>query len=150
MAGMFLSRMREREDSTLVSRVQLNKIMDNITVSLQSLLTPMFFVFVGLSLPSPSDLSPGMLPILGALLAVAFTGKIIGCGTGAALSGYRGRDIETIGIAMCSRGSLEIAVLLFGLKAGVVPPDLYAVTVVVILMTTVLTPILYKLIAKDE
>ncbi len=149
MAGMFISRMRERPDSLLVSQIQLNKILDNVTTTLQSFLTPMFFVFVGLSLPSPDKIGIGMLPLFLALLAVAFTGKMIGCGLGAALSGYRGRDIETIGVAMCSRGALEIAILLFGVQSGLVPDDLFAVMIFVVIMTTVITPVLYKMVAKE-
>jgi len=149
MAGMFISRLRERPDALLLSRIQLNAILDNVTTSLQSILTPMFFVFVGLNFPALGEIGWGMVPLLLALLAAAFVGKMVGCGAGAAVSGYRGRDIAIIGTAMCSRGSLEIAVLLFGLESEILPSALFATMIAVTLATTLLTPIFFKLVSKE-
>ncbi|MEW5995879.1 MAG: cation:proton antiporter, partial [Candidatus Zixiibacteriota bacterium] len=48
MAGLFIGRMRERPKVTLQSTIRLNKVVGDVSGSLQSLLTPMFFVYVGL------------------------------------------------------------------------------------------------------
>jgi len=154
MAGLFIGRLRERPMVTLQSRIRLNTMMESITTSLQSLLTPMFFVFVGLSFgmnPSPGQLfhwSQISLVLLLALTIAAFGGKLIGCGAGAAAVGYRGRDLAEIGTAMCARGSLELAILQFGLLSGVVDSGLFAVMVMTALITTILTPILYKYVTR--
>ena len=147
MAGLFISRLREKPDALLLSRIRLNAILDDVTNSLQSILTPMFFVFIGLSIPRLGGFGLA-IPLLLALMVAAFAGKIIGCGVGAAAVGYRGRDCVAIGTAMCPRGSLEMAVLLFGLEAGFVPLDLFSVMVVTTLSTTLLTPVLFKFISK--
>jgi Kef-type K+ transport system membrane component KefB len=146
MAGLFIGRLRERPMVTLQSRIRLNTMMESITTSLQSLLTPMFFVFVGLSF----SINPGQinLVLLLALTIAAFGGKLIGCGAGAAAVGYKGRDLAEIGTAMCARGSLELAILQFGLLSGVVDSGLFAVMVMTALITTILTPILYKYIER--
>jgi len=146
MAGLFIGRLRERPMVTLQSRIRLNTMLESITTSLQSILTPMFFVFVGLSF----SINPGQinLVLLLALTIAAFGGKLLGCGAGAAAVGYKGRDLAEIGTAMCARGSLELAILQFGLLSGVVGSGLFAVMVMTALITTILTPILYKYVAR--
>jgi Kef-type K+ transport system membrane component KefB len=135
MAGLFIGRLRERPMVTLQSRIRLNTMLDSITTSLQSILTPMFFVFVGLSFginPSTGQLldwSKVSLVLLAALTIVAFGGKLIGCGAGAVAVGFRGRDIAEIGTAMCARGAIELAILQFALLSGVMDSGLFAVMV---------------------
>ena len=146
MAGLFIGRLRERPDALLLSRIRLNTILGDATTSLQAIITPMFFVYVGLKFAP--DWGQMNLVVLLALIAAAFAGKILGCGAGAAVMGYKGKDSVTIGTAMCSRGSLEVAVLLFGLEAGVVSASLFSVMVVVTLTTTILTPILFRLVTR--
>lgn len=146
MAGLFIGRLRERPDALLLSRIRLNAILDDARVALQAILTPMFFVFVGLMFaPNWGQVN---LFILFALIVAAFAGKLIGCGAGAAAVGYKRRELVEIGTAMCSRGSLELAVLQFGLLSGIVSPELFAVMVVVTLTTTLLTPVFFKFVSK--
>jgi len=146
MAGLFIGRLRERPMVTLQSRIRLNKMLDDTATSLQSILTPMFFVFVGLRFAP--EWGQVKFAMLGVLLLAAFVGKMVGCGAGAIAVGYRGRDVSMVGVAMCARGSLELAVLYFGLEAGVVPLDLFAVITVVTLTTTLLTPVLFKQVSE--
>ena len=140
---------------TLQSRIRLNAMLDDITTSFQSILTPMFFVFVGLSFginPVTNELlnwGQIRLIVLVALIAVAFVGKFVGCGFGATLAGYK-KDRAAIGVAMCSRGALELAVLHFGLVAGVVPYGLFATMVVVVLVVIIATPILFKYASRGK
>jgi Kef-type K+ transport system membrane component KefB len=148
MAGLFIGRLRERPDALLLSRIRLNAILEDATTSLQAILTPMFFVYVGLMFAPDWGLVD--FSLLAMLITVAFAGKIIGCGAGAAAMGYKQRDSLTIGTAMCSRGSLELAVLQFGLLSGVVMRELFAVMVVTTLTTTILTPVLFKLISRGR
>lgn len=146
MAGIFIGRLRERPDALLLSRIRLNTILDDTTVVLQSILTPMFFVFIGLSF-APNWSQVNFL-VLFAFIGAAFAGKLIGCGAGAAAVGYKRWELAEIGTAMCSRGSLELAVLQFGLLSGIVSPELFAVVVVVSLSTTLLTPIFFKFVYR--
>lgn len=147
MAGLFIGRLRERPDALLLSRIRLNTILDDTRVVLQSILTPMFFVFIGLSF-APNWSQVNFL-VLFALIGAAFAGKLIGCGAGAAAAGYKRRGLVEIGTAMCSRGSLELAVLQFGLLSGIVSPELFAVMVVTTLATTILTPVFFKFVSRD-
>ena len=145
MAGLFIGRMRERPDALLLSKIRLNAILDDVTTSLQAVLTPMFFVYIGLRLPAGWGGASPML--LAALIVIAFASKFVGCGLGAAAFGYAKRESATVGVAMCPRGSLELAVLQFGLVSGVIAGDLFTAMVVTTLTTTVLTPVLFKLVS---
>lgn len=145
MAGLFISRLRERPDALLLSRIRLNAMLEDISTSFQTILTPMFFAYVGLSLaPDWGGVRPAVLLTL---VAAAFAGKLLGCGGGAAAVGYKGKDPLAIGVAMCARGSLELAVLLLGLEAGVVPAEVFAMMTITTLVTTVATPLLFKRVA---
>lgn len=146
MAGLFIGRLRERPDALLLSRIRLNTILDDTTMVLQSILTPMFFVYVGLMF-APNWGQVNFMVLL-ALVAAAFAGKLIGCGAGAAAVGYKGGELAEIGTAMCARGSLELAVLQFGLLSGIVSAELFAVMVVATLSTTLLTPIIFKFVQR--
>lgn len=149
MAGLFVGRLRERQVVTLQSRIRYNKILDDVSSSMQSILTPIFFAYVGLTLtPSWGQLNIVMVV---ALLAAAFVGKIVGCGGGAAAVGLKGRDSLAVGTAMCARGSLELAMLHFGfisLRAYGFTPELFATMVVITLLTTVVAPVLFKFASK--
>ena len=146
MAGLFIGRMRERPDALLLSKIRLNAILDDVTTSLQAILTPMFFVYVGLALPT--GLGGASPLLLTALVIVAFAGKLMGCGLGAAAVGYTRRDSVTVGVSMCPRGSLEFAVLHFGLVSGVIAGDLFAAMVMTTLATVILTPVLFKFVLR--
>jgi len=85
---------------------------------------------------------------------VAFAGKFIGCSLGATLTGYK-KERVAIGVAMCSRGALELAILRMGYEARigpdrVVPYELFATMVVVVLILIVTTPILFKYASRGQ
>ncbi len=145
MAGLFISRLRERPMVTLQSRIRLNNLLSDASVSLESVLTPIFFAFVGLQLTADwGNINP--LLFLGLLFA-AFGGKFIGGGFGATLAGLK-KERWVIGSAMISRGALELALLHFGLAAGVLSATVFSVMVLVVIMTAIFTPILFKLVAE--
>lgn len=148
MAGLFISRLREQPDALLLKRIRLNNLLDDMTNSLEMVLTPLFFVYVGLTFnPNWGEVN---LLLLVALIAVAFLGKIIGAGVSAYSIGCKKDGALEIGIAMCSRGSLELAVLHFGLISNVITPELFAVMVVTTLSTTILTPIMFCGVTKSR
>jgi len=141
MAGLFISRLRERRTPTLQSRIQLNKILGEVSISLESVLTPIFFAYVGLQLaPTWGNLNP--LLITGLVFA-AFGGKFIGGGLGASFAGYK-KERTAIGAAMCSRGALELALLHFGRQAGIISYSVFSSMVLLVMLTAILSPIFFK------
>lgn len=109
------------------------------------LLVPVFFLNVGLQ----TDLRTfplNMLPFALMLLAVAVVSKVGGCGFGAQVCGYTGEEALRIGVCMISRGEVGLIIASVGISAGIFRADdpLFTSLFLVILLTTVLTPLLVR------
>jgi Kef-type K+ transport system membrane component KefB len=108
-------------------------------------LVPIFFVDVGLE----TDLRSfplSSLPLALLLLLVGVVSKIGGCGLGARLGGFNGRESLQLGVCMISRGEVGLIIASLGLSVGVFPSNqpLFASLFLVILLTTLITPILVR------
>lgn len=142
LAGLTISRLRERKDPLIVSRIKLNELIANLEVVLTEFFIPLFFIYVGLMFNPPlKDLS--ILFIL-TLYAAAVLGKLLGCGLGTKLSGLEWSDSLIIGVGMGGRGSLELAILTFGLNAGLIDQSIFASVIVASMLTALTTPIFFK------
>jgi len=83
----------------------------------------------------------------GLIVLVATLGKFGGCLTAAKLSGLGWRDSSAIGILMNTRGLMEWIVLNIGLDMGVLSPTLFAMLVIMALVTTFSTTPLLDLLS---
>src|SRR5688572_1937392 len=82
-----------------------------------------------------------LLPIVFACL-----GKFGGSAAAARACGLSWRDASVIGILMNTRGLMELVILNIGLQEGVITPAVFAMMVIMALVTTALTtPVLYWL-----
>ncbi len=142
LAGLTISRLRERKDPLVVTRIKLNELIEDLQVVLTEFFIPLFFIYVGLMFNPP--LASISLLLIGLLYVSAVLGKLFGCGLGAKLSGLNWRDALTVGIGMGGRGSLELAILTFGLSAGLIDQALFASVIVVSMLTALSTPIFFK------
>ncbi len=142
LAGLTISRLRERKDPLVVTRIKLNELIEDLQVVLTEFFIPLFFIYVGLMFNPP--LASISLLLIGLLYVSAVLGKLFGCGLGAKLSGLNWRDALTVGIGMGGRGSLELAILTFGLNAGLIDQALFASVIVVSMLTALSTPIFFK------
>lgn len=107
-----------------------------------SLFVPVFFVGIGLQ--TNARLVAGEALLLIGLLGVAVAGKVAGCGLGAWLGGVRGTDAYRVGVGMVSRGEVGLIIAAIGLTSGVITRELFSALVVVVLVTTLLTPLLLR------
>ena len=122
-------------------RDYLNKKINIISYMFFS---PIFFASIGIK----TDLSgfTSHLALFSAvLLLVAILSKIIGCGLGAKLCGFGGHDAFVIGLGMISRGEVALIVAQKGAQAGLVDAHLFPPIVLMVIVTTLITPILLKL-----
>jgi len=104
-----------------------------------SFFVPVFFINIGLR----ADVRQiaGELPLVLFVLAVAVLGKVIGCGACAWLSGFRYREALRVGVGMISRGEVGLIVAGYGLAHGIIGADIFSVMVLVVLITTMITPV---------
>jgi Kef-type K+ transport system membrane component KefB len=104
-----------------------------------TLFLPVFFAFTGLH--TRIGLVSGLEGWLwcGVIVLVASIGKFGGCYVGARATGFVTRDAAALGVLMNTRGLMELIVLSVGLELGVVTPTLYAMLVIMALVTTLAT-----------
>ncbi|MCL4248550.1 MAG: cation:proton antiporter [Anaerolineae bacterium] len=110
-------------------------------------LVPIFFVNVGLQ----ADLSTfplSALPLALLLLVIGIVSKIGGCGAGALLGGFNRQESLRLGVCMISRGEVGLIIASLGLSTRVFRPNdpLFASLFFVILLTTLVTPILVRMV----
>ncbi|MCR8896856.1 cation:proton antiporter [Gordonia sp. GONU] len=112
------------------------------------LLLPMFFVVTGLSVDLAGIGLSGLWQ-LGLVLVVAIAGKFLGAYAGARASAIPTRQSAAIAVLMNTRGLTELVILSAGRDLGVLSDDLFAMLVVMALVTTVLTEPLLRLVYPD-
>ncbi len=119
----------------LETREDKDKIRDRIK-PLADIFVPIFFVNAGMLMDVRmlADLSI-LIPII-ALFALAVTGKIA---AGIAAIGVKAKKL-VIGLGMIPRGEVGIIFATFGLANKIIEPSLYALLVVVIMLTTFIAP----------
>lgn len=146
LAGLTISRLRERKDPMVVTRIKLNELIGDLEVVLTEFFIPLFFIYVGLMFNPPVESIS--LPLIAGLYLAAILGKFLGCGLGARIFGLSWEDSALIGIGMGGRGSLELAILTFGLNAGLIDQGLFASVIIVSMLTALTTPLLFKAYIK--
>ena len=119
-----------------------------MTVVSYMVFAPVFFAGIGIK-TDLSGMTPALLGFSLALLAVAIVSKIIGCGLGAKLCGFSGRDALSVGVGMISRGEVALIVAQKGAESGLISRALFPAVVLVVIVTTLITPVLLKLVMKD-
>lgn len=122
-------------DNARFRNVFVEKVED---VSLIVLL-PLFFVFTGLRTQIGLLNDPYLWKITGLIILVAVTGKFLGSALAARVVGQNWKDSLTIGALMNTRGLMELVVLNIGYDLGVLKPDVFAMMVIMALVTTFMT-----------
>ncbi len=106
---------------------------------------PIFFASIGLK----TDIKDFNLSILWfslAFVAVALITKIIGCGLMAMLLKYPPKHALKIGVGMMTRGEVALIVSQKGLAVGLLDPVYFTSVILLIIVSSILTPIALKLL----
>ena len=110
---------------------------------LQIIFASIFFVSLGI-IADLHALSFGILLFVIVLTLVAIVTKLIGCGIPAYLCGMSVNDSLIVGFGMAPRGEVAMIVALIGLEEGVIDQSLYVTLVLMALLTTLITPLIYR------
>ena len=113
------------------------------------LLTPVFFASIGINVELP-ELNGGLAVFSLLLLAVAVLSKVIGCGLGARLCGFRGDECIQVGTGMACRGEVALIVANRGLSMGVLSQTMMTPIIITVVGCAILTPILLKLVFRNK
>lgn len=110
-------------------------------------LSPIFFASIGLQVVLPK-MSPTVVLFGVALVVVAILTKVVGCSLGGKVCGYTNEECVRIGIGMISRGEVALIVASKGAALGLLGSAFLGPIVLVVIITTVITPVLLKLAYK--
>lgn len=121
-------------DSELARDVEA-RLTDVVVV----LLLPVFFAFTGLRTQIGLVRGAGQWLLCAGIIAVATAGKVGGTFVAARLCGLERRESVSLGVLMNTRGLMELVALNVGLDLGVITPTLFAMLVLMALVTTFAT-----------
>ncbi len=111
--------------------------------------SPIFFASIGIK-TNIQGITSGIIIFSLALLIVAILTKIIGCFIGAKLSKFSGFTALAIGTGMVARGEVSLIVAQKGSQAGLLDEKLFPAIVIVVILTTLLTPIMLKILLSSK
>lgn len=132
LLGLFLSKTKIRQE-----------VAKKVNVPAYLFFSPVFFASVGLKV-NLEGITSAMVVFSVVLLVIAILAKIIGCGLGAKICGFTGRESLQVGVGMVSRGEVALIVAQKGYALGLLSSALFPPIVIVVIATTLLTPILLK------
>ena len=127
-----------------------NYIEEKMEVSSYMIFGPVFFASIGLK-TNIENVDGGILLFSAGFVLVALLCKIIGCGLMAKLCRFRGMDCLKIGVGMMTRGEVALIVAQKGLSVGLLTPVYFTSVILLIIVSSISTPIILKLLyARDK
>jgi Kef-type K+ transport system membrane component KefB len=134
LAGLWFGRISEKE-----------RIHNGIATIAYGIFVPVFFINVGLSANARDIGWEGSLLLL-VMLFVAVISKVLGSGLGAIIGGFTRREALQLGVGMMSRGEVGLIVATLGIEQGFIQADIFSAVVGVLILTTLLTPLLLRML----
>lgn len=122
-------------------------IARKMTVPSYLFFSPIFFASIGIK-TELNGMTKSMLIFSFLILLIAVLTKILGCGLGAKLCRYTNRESLNVGIGMISRGEVALIVAQKGYHMGLLSGQLFSPVVLVVIVTTIITPVLLKKFMK--
>jgi Kef-type K+ transport system membrane component KefB/nucleotide-binding universal stress UspA family protein len=108
-------------------------------------LLPIFFAYTGLKTQIGLISNAELWVDTGLIIAVAVAGKFGGSSLAGRLCGLSWREASAVGVLMNTRGLMELVILNIGLAEGVITPAVFAMMVIMALVTTAMTSPLLSL-----
>lgn len=137
-AGIVLSNMKDSE--YVASKMDTSSYM---------IFGPIFFVNIGLK-TNFSDMTAELLLFSALFVIVALITKIVGCGLTAKLAKNSWKDSLKVGVGMMTRGEVALIVASKGLGIGIMEQKYFVAVILLIICSSIATPILLKLLYKGE
>lgn len=118
-------------------------------ISIYMIFAPTFFVGIGLK-TTFDNVNATLLFFCLAFVLVALISKIIGCGLMAKICRFSWSDSLKIGVGMMTRGEVALIVTQKCLSAGMITAEYFTAVILLIICSSVLTPVVLKLLFSKE
>lgn len=149
IVGAFAAGLIIREEAFHLKDIkgfQNNQTVEHIVAPLEGVFAPVFFVVMGLQVDTSILFTPKVLILGSALTVVAILGKWL-----SSLPLRKGLNKNLIGIGMVPRGEVGLIFAGIGKGIGVLNNELFAAVILVVLLTTLVTPpLLGKVISRMD
>lgn len=138
MAGIILCSIRDSD-----------YIAEKTDISSYMIFGPIFFASIGLK-TSISGINAALILFSVCFIAVGLLCKVVGCGITAKLCGFNAKESLKVGVGMMTRGEVALIVCQKGLSAGLLEPVYFTPVILLIIISSIATPIVLKLLYKNE
>lgn len=124
-------------------------IAEKMDISSYMFFGPVFFASIGIKTQiSGMDMNMVIFSVL--FVVVALLTKVIGCGLTGKLFRFNNKDSLKIGVGMMTRGEVALIVAQKGLAVGLVEPIYFAPVILLIIISSLTTPIVMKSLYHGE
>ena len=132
-----------------VSSTRVIKQIGEYVSKLEIIFAPLFFAIIGVQVDL-RGININVLYLAGLIVAIAIITKLIGCGIPSMIFlKDRGKAMK-VGVGMISRGEVGLIIAGVGVSAGALAKDTYTSIIIMVAPTTIITPILLKIMYKKE
>ena len=132
-----------------VASTKLIKQVEEYAHKLQFIFAPLFFAIIGAQVDL-RGINLEVLIIAGIIIAIAVFSKLVGCGLPSMLFLKDKTKSMRVGIGMVSRGEVGLIVAGVGVTTGVLSTDVYTSIILMVAVTTIITPIWLKRSYKNK
>lgn len=124
-------------------------IAEKMDISSYMFFGPVFFASIGIK-TKMSGLTMGMILFSIGFVLVSLLTKIVGCSLAAKIFKFKNKDCLKIGIGMMTRGEVALIVAQKGLAVGLVEPEYFTPVILLIIVSSLITPIALKALFAGE
>ena len=132
-----------------VASTKLIKQVEEYVHRLQFIFAPLFFSIIGAQVDL-RGINLNVLIIAGTIVLIAIFTKLIGCGLPSIIFLKDKAKSFRVGIGMISRGEVGLIVAGVGITSGALSTDVYTAIIIMVAITTIITPIWLKKVYQKE
>jgi Kef-type K+ transport system membrane component KefB len=126
-----------------VASTKIIKRVEEYVDKLEIIFAPLFFAIIGAQV-NLTGVNLDVLYLSGIIIIVAIVSKLAGCGLPALMFLRSKSKAIKVGIGMISRGEVGLIVAGIGVTAGVLSSNIYTTVIIMVAVSTLVTPIWLK------
>ncbi|MFB5612945.1 MAG: cation:proton antiporter, partial [Nitrosarchaeum sp.] len=132
-----------------LSTTKVFEKVENYASQIGLIFAPLFFAIIGAQVDF-RQVNMEILFLSGIIILVAIATKLFGCGLPAMMFLKSRAKGMKVGIGMISRGEVGLIVAGVGVSSGILTSDVYSTIVIMVAVTTIITPIWLKIEYRKE
>ena len=132
-----------------VASTKIIKRVEEYVDKLEIIFAPLFFAIIGAQV-NLTGVNLDVLLLSAIIIAVAIISKLAGCGLPATIFLRDKSRAMRVGIGMVSRGEVGLIVAGIGVSSGVLSSNVYTAIIIMVAVTTLITPVWLKKVYSKE